>query len=108
ASLERESLANEYNNRLLQKFSDAVIHPVVSGASVLALRDQIRRERAKKTPRRRIFRRRHWTGLPFERSAGRAAATCAGTARQTRDRAALRRGHSKRAQTIAADQGRRR
>jgi hypothetical protein len=47
--LRKGILANENDNCPLQKFSAAVVHPVVSGAYTLALRDQIRRERAEET-----------------------------------------------------------
>jgi hypothetical protein len=47
--LRKGILADENDNCPLQKFSVAVVHPFVHGAYTLALRDQIRRERAEET-----------------------------------------------------------
>jgi hypothetical protein len=54
--LRKGILANENDNCPLQKFSVAVVHPFVYGAYTLALRDQIRRKRAKETSYDQKFR----------------------------------------------------
>jgi hypothetical protein len=54
--LRKGILANENDNCPLQKFSPAVVHPVVSGAYTLALRDQIRCERTEETSYDQKFR----------------------------------------------------
>ena len=48
-SLRKGILANENDNRPLQKISVSVVHPVMSDAYTLALRDQIRCERTEET-----------------------------------------------------------
>jgi hypothetical protein len=47
--LRKGILADENDNCPLQKFSAAVVHPVMSGAYTLALRDQIRCEWTEET-----------------------------------------------------------